>query len=82
MHLIHLVQDKFKMLKKKVFHGLKGFVFLRIFHVNPFAVIYDVLGVIETPFLGSVCFILACLPLITKLEQVYDYGKEAICWGY
>ena len=45
MHLIHLVQeDKFKMLKKKVLHGLKGFVFPSVFHFYPFAIIYGVLA--------------------------------------
>lgn len=45
VHLIHLVQeDKFKMLQKKVLHGLKGFVFPSIFHFYPFAIIYGVLA--------------------------------------
>lgn len=44
MHLIHLVQeDKFKILKKKVLHGLKGFGFPSIFHFYTFAIIYGVL---------------------------------------
>lgn len=83
MHLIHLVQeDKSKILKKKVLHGLKGLFFLPIFFTSTHLLLSTVcLHVIETPLLGQYV-LLACLHLISKLEQVYDYEKEAICWQY
>lgn len=87
MHLIHLIQnDKFKMVllsPKKVLDGLKCLVFPSFFFFfYQFAIICGVLDGIETTFLGSVCITLACLPLVSKLEQVYDYEKEAVCLGY
>lgn len=85
MHLIHIVQkdnQKSSVSLKRVPDGLKVFVFFPFFISPHLPLPMGCLHVRETPLLRSACFILACLLLISKLEQVYDYEKEAICWGY
>ena len=88
MHLAHLIQnDKFKMVllfpPKKSTRWTESLVFPSIsFYFYQFAITCGVPDGIETTLLGSARIILSCLPLVSKLEQVYDYEKEATCLGY
>lgn len=66
----------------QVLNGSERFCFSSVF----FSPTNSLLSVVCLPgvkiFFRVSVFILVCLPIVSKPEQVYDYEKEAICWVY